>query len=179
MVEKALCSELHSLGDEFILVMSSESPFTLKNELQEYQGDRIFYSVPSKYVWIAWWVAEAERRKYLEHLVSVYDNSLSSYALQHILDHSSAFSLEQIRNLFDHAYLCMLLCKDHSIDVSQFDETAISKTMLYQTVSKFILDRSKGEKWSCCIDLIVDLWFQVFLMMCFWICWRRRSQHFL
>ena len=35
MVEKALCSELHSLGDEFILVMSSESPFTLKNELQE------------------------------------------------------------------------------------------------------------------------------------------------
>lgn len=53
MVEKALYSELHSLGDEFILVMSSESPFTLKNELQEYQGDRIFYSVPSKYVWIA------------------------------------------------------------------------------------------------------------------------------
>lgn len=47
-VEKVLCSELHSLGDEFILVISSEEPFALKNELQEYQGDRIFYSVPSK-----------------------------------------------------------------------------------------------------------------------------------
>lgn len=49
IVEKALCSELHSLGDEFVLVMSSESPFALKNELQEYQGDRIFYSIPSSY----------------------------------------------------------------------------------------------------------------------------------
>ncbi|KAK8793077.1 hypothetical protein WA588_005814 [Blastocystis sp. NMH] len=135
-VEKALCEELRSLSAECVVVMSSEAPFSLKNELQDLQGDRVFYSVPT----------EEERRRYLEHLLSVYDNSLSAYALQRLLDHSSAFSLDQLRGLFDHAYLCMLLCKDHAIAVDRFDESNVSKSMLYQTVAAFIRDRSNGVK---------------------------------
>ena len=46
-VEKALCEELRSLNAECVVVMSSEAPFSLKNELQDLQGDRVFYSVPS------------------------------------------------------------------------------------------------------------------------------------
>lgn len=46
-VEKALCEELRSLSTECIVVMSSEAPFSLKNELQDLQGERVFYSVPS------------------------------------------------------------------------------------------------------------------------------------
>ena len=64
--------------------------------------------------------------------------------MQRLLDHSSAFSLDQLRGLFDHAYLCMLLCKDHAIAVEQFDESDVSKSMLYQTVAAFIRDRSNG-----------------------------------
>ena len=62
--------------------------------------------------------------------------------MQRLLDHSSAFSLDQLRGLFDHAYLCMLLCKDHAIAVDRFDESNVSKSMLYQTVAAFIRDRS-------------------------------------
>lgn len=46
-VEKALCEELRSLSTECVVVMSSEAPFSLKNELQDLQGERVFYSVPS------------------------------------------------------------------------------------------------------------------------------------
>ena len=68
--------------------------------------------------------------------------------MQRVLDHSSAFSLDQLRSLFDHAYLCMLLCKDHAIAVDQFDESDVSKSMLYQTVASFVRDRSNGVKWA-------------------------------
>ena len=87
-----------------------------------------------------------ERHRYLEHLLSIYDNSLSLHAIQRILDHSSGLSLESMRNLFDHAYLCMLYCKDNAMEVEYFNESEMKKPLLCKTVAQFIMDRSQGIK---------------------------------
>ena len=47
-VEKVLSEELQNLGTELILVMSSEAPYALKNQLQDRQGERVFYNIPSR-----------------------------------------------------------------------------------------------------------------------------------
>ena len=95
---------------------------------------------------MSYFLAIEERHRYLEHLLSIYDNSLSLYAIQRILDHSSGLSLESMRNLFDHAYLCMLYCKDNAMEVEYFDEGEMKKPLLYKTVARFITDRSQGIK---------------------------------
>ena len=46
-VEKVLCEEFQNLGKEYIVVMSSEAPYALKNQLQDCQGEHVFYTIPS------------------------------------------------------------------------------------------------------------------------------------
>ena len=49
IAEKELCNQLSQLtsNDSIIVIMNSESPSGLKNELQSLQGYRIYYSMPS------------------------------------------------------------------------------------------------------------------------------------
>ncbi|CBK24177.2 uncharacterized protein [Blastocystis hominis] len=145
LVEKALCEQLNQLSQRaesssesypIIVVIDSEFPSTLKNELHSLQSEQILYRVPD----------EAQRRCYLEHLLSIYDNALSEYAINRLLIHSSAFSLTQLRLLFDHAFFCMLLCKDNAISVDSFDLASVSKASMYQTLSRYIQDRMNGAK---------------------------------
>lgn len=91
-------------------------------------------------------IAEQERHRYLEHLLSIYDNSLSAHAIQYIIDHSTGFSLEDLRDMFDRAYLCMLYCKDNGIEVESFQESDMVKQLQYKTVARFITDRAQGVK---------------------------------
>ena len=46
-VEKVLCEEFQNLGKEYIVVMNSEAPYALKNQLQDCQGEYVFYHIPS------------------------------------------------------------------------------------------------------------------------------------
>ena len=89
---------------------------------------------------------ESQRRSCLQQLLSVYDNALSEYALQRLLIHSSAFSLSQLRTLFDHAFFCMLLCKYNNIPSEEFQLSSVPKASMYQAVATYIQDRMKGEK---------------------------------
>lgn len=90
---------------------------------------------------------ESQRRSCLQQLLSVYDNALSEYAIQRLLIHSSAFSLSQLRLLFDHAFFCMLLCKYNNIPNEEFQLSSIPKASMYQAAATYIQDRMKGEKW--------------------------------
>lgn len=85
-------------------------------------------------------------------MLSIYDNALSEYAINRLLIHSSAFSLTQLRLLFDHAFFCMLLCKDNAISVDSFDLASVSKASMYQTLSRYIQDRMNGAKFACIAD---------------------------
>lgn len=135
------------MNRRIIVVVDSEFPSTLKNELHSLQGEQILYRVPGIFHCILHYHSdEAQRRCYLEHLLSIYDNALSEYAINRLLIHSSAFSLTQLRLLFDHAFFCMLLCKDNAIPVDSFDLASLSKASMYQTLSRYIQDRMNGAK---------------------------------
>lgn len=59
VVEKELCKQLSELSNtnsfvfdivimnRVIVIMNSEAPFALKNELQTLQGERLYYHIPS------------------------------------------------------------------------------------------------------------------------------------
>ena len=140
------CNE--AMSHRILVVIDSEYPSSLKNELQSLQSEQILYRVPgSRLVFSLSLIDESQRRLYLQQLLSMYDNALSEYAINRLLIHSSAFSLQQLRLLFDNAFFCMLLCKDNAIAVDAFDLASISKASMYQTLSRYIQDRMNGEKY--------------------------------
>ena len=162
LVEKALCEQLSQLNQRsassaahpfdsmgplnrsIIVVIDAEFPSSLKNELLKLQSAQILYRVPGRSFLFAPMVDESQRRRFLEQLLSTYDNALSEHALNRLLIHSSAFSLAQLRLLFDNAFFCMLLCKDNAIPVDAFDLASIPKASMYQTLARYIQDQMNG-----------------------------------
>ena len=162
LVEKALCEQLSQLNQRsassaahpfdsmgplnrsIIVVIDAEFPSSLKNELLKLQSAQILYRVPGRSFLFALIVDESQRRRFLEQLLSTYDNALSEHALNRLLIHSSAFSLAQLRLLFDNAFFCMLLCKDNAIPVDAFDLASIPKASMYQTLARYIQDQMNG-----------------------------------
>lgn len=159
VVEKELCKQLSELTstnsfvfdivimNRVIVIMNSEAPFALKNELQTLQGERLYYHIPSNEYHDWWWLIDDDQRRHcIESLLSRYDNELSEYCLQRLLIHSSCFSLHQITSLFDQLYYCMILCKYNQIDPSEFDLDTLPKSQQYPAVVSFCNDISAGKE---------------------------------
>ncbi|KAK8832567.1 hypothetical protein WA577_004828, partial [Blastocystis sp. JDR] len=135
-VESALCKNLASLqpSDAVIVIVNTEAPFALHNALQDLQRHRIFYHSPT---------AE-QRAACIQRLLSSYDNCLSEYTVRRLLAHSVAFSVRQLRTLFAHAYLLMLVCKYHAIPAEAVSPADVSKQQCFDAVAQFLAERAAG-----------------------------------
>lgn len=160
-MESALCKRLAALqpSDKYslsspvipsiIVVANSETPFAAKNALQDLQRHRILYHSPSIPA-SSFSPTDAEQRATcIQQLLSQYDNCLSEYAIHRLHIHSVAFSIRQLRTLFAHAYLFMLVCKYQSIPAEALDVADVTKQQLYSSLVQFVTERMSGATYAC------------------------------
>ena len=155
-VESALCKNLASLqpSDAYpspppltprvIVIVNTETPFALHNALQDLQRHRIFYHSPSARSFLLSPTAAEQRAACIQRLLSSYDNCLSEYTVRRLLAHSVAFSVRQLRTLFAHAYLLMLVCKYHAIPAEAVSPADVSKQQCFDAVAQFLAERAAG-----------------------------------
>ena len=160
-MESALCKRLAALqpSDKYslsspvipsiIVVANSETPFAAKNALQDLQRHRILYHSPSISVSTLSHTDAEQRATCIQQLLSQYDNCLSEYAIHRLHIHSVAFSIRQLRTLFAHAYLFMLVCKYQSIPAEALDVADVTKQQLYSSLVQFVTERMSGATYAC------------------------------
>ena len=160
-MESALCKRLAALqpSDKYslpspvipsiIVVANSETPFAAKNALQDLQRHRILYHSPSTSVSTLSHTDAEQRATCIQQLLSQYDNCLSEYAIHRLHIHSVAFSIRQLRTLFAHAYLFMLVCKYQSIPAEALDVADVTKQQLYSSLVQFVTERMSGATYGC------------------------------
>ena len=159
-VETTLCKNLASLqpSDSYLFVLlltlrivviaNTQTPFALRNALQDLQHHQLFYHSPSPSLHPLSSTAADQRTACIERLLSSYDNCLSEHAIRHLLIHSVAFSLRQLRTLFAHAYLLMLVCKYHAIPAEVISPADVSKQQYIDAVTQFLAEREAGVSFT-------------------------------
>ena len=85
-------------------------------------------------------IDDEQRQIYLQNLLSLYNNELSAYCLQHILIHTSCCSIHQLQSLFIQSYYTTVLCGYSHSSLEDFAIDSLPKSQQYPLLVQFCND---------------------------------------